>query len=271
MPAGGRAPSSDPGRASVAQWLWRQHLLKKSRSKNYTAQTLQGDAAPRPGKGGLKLPKAFSRRRRQPPQRGQWARQPGNKQATWTRPRAFLAASLLISPLELPFWFHGAEDVEPSMHFTCPLPTSSPSQGSTEPPQPSGLGCGSWEAGKKAVSPSGCIQLYFSACRQRQCPPPPTSAELRADPQSLLAALCPLRAVQQGKAASPQGVLPPSPQASASRALRGGCLQPHEVVHRHTAPQWGLREPFGQVQLVKGLRGQDAILTHGPRGAAGPG
>ena len=30
------------------------------------AQTLQGDAAPCPGKGGLKLPKAFSRRRRQP-------------------------------------------------------------------------------------------------------------------------------------------------------------------------------------------------------------
>ena len=30
------------------------------------AQTLQGDAAPCPGKGGLKLPKAFSKRRRQP-------------------------------------------------------------------------------------------------------------------------------------------------------------------------------------------------------------
>ena len=148
------------------------------------------------------------------------------------------------------------------MHFTCPLPTSSPPQGSTE-------ATSAFWAGMQVLGgrEEGSLPLRVHPAASQSLPAwamHPPSAELRADPQSLLAVLCPLRAVQQGKSASPQQVLPPAPQASASGALRRGCLQPQEVVHRHRAPQWGLREPFGQVQLVKGFRGQDAILTHGP-------
>ena len=51
-----------------------------------------------------------------------------------------------------------------------------------KPPQPSGLGCGSWEAGKKAVSPSGCIQLHLKACPHGQCTPLQLSSEQTLSP-----------------------------------------------------------------------------------------
>ncbi|XP_017915537.1 PREDICTED: NUAK family SNF1-like kinase 2 isoform X1 [Capra hircus] len=102
----GGHPSSDPGRTSVAQWLWRssrpllengakvcsflkqqapggralapglerQHSLKKSRKENAMAQTFQGapatDASPRPGKGGLKLPKGILKKKTSDPAEG---------------------------------------------------------------------------------------------------------------------------------------------------------------------------------------------------------
>ncbi|XP_055276015.1 NUAK family SNF1-like kinase 2 isoform X1 [Moschus berezovskii] len=105
-PHEGGHPSSDPGRTSVAQWLWRssrpllengakvcsflkqqapgsrtlapglerQHSLKKSRKENAMAQTLQGapaaDASPRPGKGGLKLPKGILKKKTSNPAEG---------------------------------------------------------------------------------------------------------------------------------------------------------------------------------------------------------
>ncbi|XP_068842293.1 NUAK family SNF1-like kinase 2 [Capricornis sumatraensis] len=105
-PHEGGHPSSDPGRTSVAQWLWRssrpllengakvcsflkqqapggralapglerQHSLKKSRKENAMAQTFQGalatDASPRPGKGGLKLPKGILKKKTSNPAEG---------------------------------------------------------------------------------------------------------------------------------------------------------------------------------------------------------
>lgn len=105
-PHEGGHPGSDPGRASVAQWLRRssrpllengakvcsflkqqapggrglapglerQHSLKKSRKENAMAQTLQGapaaDASPRPGKGGLKLPKGILKKKTSNPTEG---------------------------------------------------------------------------------------------------------------------------------------------------------------------------------------------------------
>ncbi|KAB0376436.1 hypothetical protein FD755_010880 [Muntiacus reevesi] len=105
-PHEGGHPGSDPGWASVAQWLRRssrpllengakvcsflkqqapggrglapglerQHSLKKSRKENAMAQTLQGapaaDASPRPGKGGLKLPKGILKKKTSNPTEG---------------------------------------------------------------------------------------------------------------------------------------------------------------------------------------------------------
>nr|XP_020747361.1 NUAK family SNF1-like kinase 2 isoform X3 [Odocoileus virginianus texanus] len=105
-PHEGGHPGSDPGRASVAQWLRRssrpllengakvcsflkqqapggrgltpglerQHSLKKSRKENAMAQILQGapaaDTSPRPGKGGLKLPKGILKKKTSNPTEG---------------------------------------------------------------------------------------------------------------------------------------------------------------------------------------------------------
>lgn len=56
-----------PGAGSLTPGLERQHSLKKSRKENDMAQTLQGDpaadASPRPGRGNLKLPKGILKKK----------------------------------------------------------------------------------------------------------------------------------------------------------------------------------------------------------------
>lgn len=63
-----------PGGRGLAPGLERQHSLKKSRKENAMAQTLQGapaaDASPRPGKGGLKLPKGILKKKTSNPTEG---------------------------------------------------------------------------------------------------------------------------------------------------------------------------------------------------------
>lgn len=115
-------------------------------------------------------------------------------------------------------WFHGAEDIEPSMHFICPLPTSALPRAQAQ--TISAFGAETLVLGgrrEEGVSPQGAASCILKPAPMGRGPPP--SAEPGADPQRLLVGLCHLLAVHQGKAALPPGVLSPAPQAPASRAL----------------------------------------------------